>query len=45
MIPKLTQAPRTAHPAPSGFDRRLIAPMVLGSVLNRSLRTLTPKTT
>ncbi|MET7572865.1 MFS transporter [Streptomyces sp. NPDC005492] len=34
MIPKLTQAPRTARPAPTGFDRRLIAPMVLGSVLN-----------
>lgn len=34
MIPKLTQEPRAARPAPSGFDRRLIAPMVLGSVLN-----------
>ncbi|MFI6544339.1 MFS transporter [Streptomyces prunicolor] len=34
MIPKPTQALRATHPAPTGFDRRLIAPMVLGSVLN-----------
>ncbi|WP_416960338.1 MFS transporter [Streptomyces sp. Agncl-13] len=34
MIPKLTQARATTRPAPTGFDRRLIAPMVLGSVLN-----------
>ncbi|WP_405847378.1 MFS transporter [Streptomyces sp. NBC_01518] len=34
MIPKLTEGSRTTHPAPTGFDRRLIAPMVLGSVLN-----------
>ena len=34
MIPKLTQGSRTTRPAPTGFDRRLIAPMVLGSVLN-----------
>ncbi|WP_033278827.1 MFS transporter [Streptomyces sp. NRRL F-525] len=34
MIPKLTEGSRTTRPAPTGFDRRLIAPMVLGSVLN-----------
>ena len=34
MIPKLTQGSRTTRPAPTGFNRRLIAPMVLGSVLN-----------
>jgi MFS family permease len=34
VIPKLTRAPGTTRPAPAGFDRRLIAPMVLGSVLN-----------
>lgn len=34
MIPRLTQARGTTRPAPNGFDRRLIAPMVLGSVLN-----------
>ncbi|MET8564762.1 MFS transporter [Streptomyces flaveolus] len=34
MIPKLTARSRTAGPSPAGFDRRLIAPMVLGSVLN-----------
>ena len=34
MIPKLTQARGATRPAPTGFDRRLIAPMVLGSVLN-----------
>ncbi|WP_327399316.1 MFS transporter [Streptomyces sp. NBC_01288] len=34
MISKPTQALRATHPAPTGFDRRLIAPMVLGSVLN-----------
>ncbi|WP_406119080.1 MFS transporter [Streptomyces sp. NBC_00989] len=34
MIPKLTRARGTTRPAPAGFDRRLIAPMVLGSVLN-----------
>ncbi|MFI5880495.1 MFS transporter [Streptomyces sp. NPDC051554] len=34
MISKPTQALRTTRPAPAGFDRRLIAPMVLGSVLN-----------
>ncbi|MFD4552791.1 MFS transporter [Streptomyces sp. NPDC058469] len=34
MIPKLNQALRTSRPAPTGFNRRLIAPMVLGSVLN-----------
>ncbi|MFJ7147375.1 MFS transporter [Streptomyces sp. NPDC100445] len=34
MIPRLrTRAGRTG-PSPGGFDRRLIAPMVLGSVLN-----------
>ncbi|MBG7704579.1 MFS transporter [Streptomyces sp. MC1] len=34
MIPKLTARSRTAGPSPAGFDRRLIPPMVLGSVLN-----------
>ncbi|MFF4504410.1 MFS transporter [Streptomyces sp. NPDC001401] len=37
MIPRLTgigRAARTARPSPAGFDRRLIAPMLLGSVLN-----------
>ena len=34
MISKPTQALRATRPAPTGFDRRLIAPMVLGSVLN-----------
>ncbi|MFJ9735677.1 MFS transporter [Streptomyces sp. NPDC101171] len=35
MIPRLTpRTGRTAGPSPAGFDRRLIAPMVLGSVLN-----------
>ncbi|SOE07121.1 MFS transporter [Streptomyces sp. Ag109_G2-15] len=35
MIPRLTpRTGRTARPSPTGFDRRLIAPMVLGSVLN-----------
>jgi MFS family permease len=34
VIPKPTQALRATRPAPTGFDRRLIAPMVLGSVLN-----------
>ncbi|MGW7540164.1 MFS transporter [Streptomyces sp. NPDC054770] len=35
MIPRLTAGPRKdTRPAPAGFDRRLIAPMVLGSVLN-----------
>lgn len=34
MIPKLTEGSRTTRPTPTGFDRRLIAPMVLGSVLN-----------
>ncbi|MFE1878121.1 MFS transporter [Streptomyces diastatochromogenes] len=35
MIPRLTpRTGRTARPSPAGFDRRLIAPMVLGSVLN-----------
>ncbi|MBK3575761.1 MFS transporter [Streptomyces sp. MBT65] len=34
MIPKLSRTVRTTRPAPAGFDRRLIAPMVLGSVLN-----------
>ncbi|MEU8934061.1 MFS transporter [Streptomyces sp. NPDC048409] len=35
MIPKLTgRTPQDTRPAPDGFDRRLIAPMVLGSVLN-----------
>ncbi len=34
MTQKLIPTPRTAGPAPHRFDRRLIAPMVLGSVLN-----------
>ncbi|MGY5045263.1 MFS transporter [Streptomyces sp. 900105755] len=35
MIPRLTAGTRKdTRPAPTGFDRRLIAPMVLGSVLN-----------
>lgn len=34
MIPKLTARSRTAGPSPARFDRRLIPPMVLGSVLN-----------
>ncbi|MGV9929348.1 MFS transporter [Streptomyces olivaceoviridis] len=34
MIPRLTARARTAGPSPAGFDRRLIPPMVLGSVLN-----------
>ncbi|MFK0150920.1 MFS transporter [Streptomyces sp. NPDC090493] len=35
MIPRLTAGTRKdSRPAPAGFDRRLIAPMVLGSVLN-----------
>lgn len=34
MIPKPAPTARAAPPAPTGFDRRLIAPMVLGSVLN-----------
>ncbi|MGW0883548.1 MFS transporter [Streptomyces sp. NPDC002671] len=35
MIPKLARRDRqTDRPSPAGFDRRLIAPMVLGSVLN-----------
>ncbi|MFG2357079.1 MFS transporter [Streptomyces sp. NPDC048521] len=34
MIPRLTARAGTAGPSPAGFDRRLIAPMVLGSVLN-----------
>ncbi|WP_019057843.1 MFS transporter [Streptomyces prunicolor] len=34
MISKPTRALRATRPAPTGFDRRLIAPMVLGSVLN-----------
>ena len=35
MIPRLTpRTGRTARPSHTGFDRRLIAPMVLGSVLN-----------
>lgn len=35
MIPRIEgPAARGTRPAPSGFDRRLIAPMVLGSVLN-----------
>ncbi|MEU6597748.1 MFS transporter [Streptomyces flaveolus] len=34
MIPKLTARSRTVGPSPAGFDRRLIPPMVLGSVLN-----------
>ncbi|MFF4896430.1 MFS transporter [Streptomyces sp. NPDC001068] len=35
MIPRLAgRTPQDTRPAPDGFDRRLIAPMVLGSVLN-----------
>ncbi|MBJ6641547.1 MFS transporter [Streptomyces sp. DHE7-1] len=35
MIPRpALRAGRTSRPSPAGFDRRLIAPMVLGSVLN-----------
>ncbi|MET8772455.1 MFS transporter [Streptomyces sp. NPDC004658] len=34
MIPRLTAHARTAGASPTGFDRRLIAPMILGSVLN-----------
>nr|WP_150134999.1 hypothetical protein [Streptomyces hyaluromycini] len=35
MIPRLTAGTREdTRTAPAGFDRRLIAPMVLGSVLN-----------
>ncbi|KUM99781.1 MFS transporter [Streptomyces yokosukanensis] len=35
MIPRLTaRAARATRPAPTGFDRRLVPPMVLGSVLN-----------
>ncbi|WUC52572.1 MFS transporter [Streptomyces sp. NBC_00554] len=34
MIPKLARSTRPPRAAPTGFDRRLIAPMVLGSVLN-----------
>ncbi|MFF1401845.1 MFS transporter [Streptomyces sp. NPDC058294] len=34
MIPRLRARTGTAGPSPAGFDRRLIAPMVLGSVLN-----------
>ncbi|MER5525478.1 MFS transporter [Streptomyces sp. NPDC002677] len=35
MIPRLTgRTPQDTRPAPEGFDRRLIAPMILGSVLN-----------
>jgi MFS family permease len=34
VISKPTQTLRATRPAPTGFDRRLIAPMVLGSVLN-----------
>jgi MFS family permease len=34
VIPRLTARAETAGPSPAGFDRRLIAPMVLGSVLN-----------
>lgn len=34
MIPRLTARARPAGPSPAGFDRRLIPPMVLGSVLN-----------
>ena len=35
MIPRSAAATRKGtRPAPAGFDRRLIAPMVLGSVLN-----------
>lgn len=34
MTPRLTARARTTGPSPAGFDRRLIPPMVLGSVLN-----------
>ncbi|MFH9085090.1 MFS transporter [Streptomyces sp. NPDC017673] len=34
MTPRLTARARPAGPSPAGFDRRLIPPMVLGSVLN-----------
>ncbi|MGW2036045.1 MFS transporter [Streptomyces sp. NPDC001811] len=34
MIPRLTARIRAAGPSPAGFDRRLIPPMLLGSVLN-----------
>lgn len=34
MIPRLTARIRAAGPSPAGFDRRLIPPMILGSVLN-----------
>ncbi|MGW2464930.1 MFS transporter [Streptomyces sp. NPDC001761] len=34
MIPRLTARSRAAGPSPDGFDRRLIPPMILGSVLN-----------
>ncbi|MGW4567503.1 MFS transporter, partial [Streptomyces sp. NPDC004561] len=35
MIPRLSaRAGRATGPSPAGFDRRLIPPMVLGSVLN-----------
>ncbi|MFF8905707.1 MFS transporter [Streptomyces olivaceoviridis] len=34
MISGLAARARTAGPSPAGFDRRLIPPMVLGSVLN-----------
>ncbi|MGW2101098.1 MFS transporter [Streptomyces olivaceoviridis] len=34
MIPRLTARARATGPSPAGFDRRLIPPMVLGSVLN-----------
>ncbi|MFB0620171.1 MFS transporter [Streptomyces sp. AGS-58] len=34
MIPRLRARTGTTGPSPAGFDRRLIAPMVLGSVLN-----------
>ncbi|MFF4255769.1 MFS transporter [Streptomyces sp. NPDC001663] len=34
MIPRLSGIGRTTRPSPTGFDRRLIAPMLLGSVLN-----------
>ncbi|MEW2513249.1 MFS transporter [Streptomyces sp. NPDC046870] len=34
MTPRLTARGRAAGPSPAGFDRRLIPPMLLGSVLN-----------
>lgn len=34
MIPKLTRSTRPPRAAPAGFDRRLITPMILGSILN-----------